>query len=298
MKIPNLILISFLLFSLNTYACEEEKEKSDCSKGSEYTWNPSSKNTPVNLNRFYELDGLINEQYENGNYLETKELIKEYLELALIYNNNWNYGNAIHDANRILGLISYKEGKIDEATRHLIKSSESTGSPQLDTFGPEMNLANLLLKEGKIEEVKTYLTGITKFWDMDNGAVEGWLKQIEAGEIPELNRFGADRVTWWQKLINWLGLLWPLIAVIGIYFKYKDILVHWKFISTSMVGAYLAMVAGGFVSGLIMIPLIETVSTSLITFLLITITFVFQFLLPLALIYWFSTLKFFHGKGS
>ena len=65
MKILNLILISFLLFSLNAYTCDEEKEKPDCSKSSEYSWNPSSKNTSNDLNRFYELDGLIKEQYEN-----------------------------------------------------------------------------------------------------------------------------------------------------------------------------------------------------------------------------------------
>jgi len=58
------------------------------------------------------------------------ELGAEYLELANTYRCNWNYGNAVHDANRYLGLISLKKGDTDAAVVYLREAGKSTGSPQ------------------------------------------------------------------------------------------------------------------------------------------------------------------------
>ncbi|MFK5951384.1 MAG: hypothetical protein QM500_21730 [Methylococcales bacterium] len=298
MKRIHILLIILTLFTFNSYACEEEKKKPDCTKDSEFIWNPSNQNTTLRLNRFYELDKLINEQFQNGNYIKSKELISEYLSLAEVYNNNWNYGNAIHDANRILGLIHYNQRQVDIAAEYLIKSSQSTGSPQLNTFGPEMDLANLLLQDGRVEEVEVYLNGIKKFWKMDSGVVNNWLQQISKGGKPKLNRFGSHHMTWWQEAINWFGLLWPLIAAVAIYFKYRNVLLHWKFIPASIVIAYVTMIIGGIFSNLLMVPLIEVVSTSFITVVLVVVTFISQFILPVAIIYWFSKLEFCHAKNS
>ena len=109
--------------------------------------------------------------------------------MAEIYRCNWNYGNAIHEANRILGLISLDEMDIEAAASFLIEAGKSPGSPQLDTFGPELDLANELLKAGRSEAVIAYLNGIRQFWEGNEKRVDKWLLKIEKGEKPHLKRF-------------------------------------------------------------------------------------------------------------
>lgn len=282
------------LLSFNNYACDEEKSKPDCSNS---TWNPSNDNTSASLKRFYVLEELINKHFINGDFIKARKLANEYLVMASIHNENWNYGNAIYDANRILGLMSLKEGKIEEATNFLLKSSESTGSPQLDTFGPDLELANLLLKEGKTEEIKIYLANIKQFWEMDNGVVQEWLQQIELGESPELNRFGKHLISWKLRLFIWFSLFWPLLVTIGIYIKFHKILIHWKFITTAIIGSYLTMIAGSFLSRLILGSLFETISSSSIIYFSVFFTII-QFFLPLAFVYLLSKLHFLRKKSN
>jgi hypothetical protein len=105
------------------------------------------------LARFYQLGDEVQATYERANDVGVAERAKEWLELAVVYRCNWNYGNAIHDANRYLGLASLRAGKVDEAANFLVLASKSTGSPQLDTFGPELDLADALLKRGKTQAV-------------------------------------------------------------------------------------------------------------------------------------------------
>ena len=126
------------------------------------------------MQRFYSLEELITESYSSNDYESAKELISEYLELAGEYRCNWNFGNAIHDANRILGLISLRNGEIDEAAAYLLEAGKSSGSPQLDSFGPDLDLASELQKLGKSDEVLIYLNDIASFWVMNNGIVDNW----------------------------------------------------------------------------------------------------------------------------
>ncbi|MCG7911537.1 MAG: RNA polymerase subunit sigma-24, partial [Candidatus Thiodiazotropha taylori] len=71
----------------------------------------------------------------------------------------------------------------------LVLAGQSTGSPQLDSFGPDLKLANVLLKKGQREAVAKYLSGVKRFWEMDEGRIDSWLKDIEAGKTPKLSRF-------------------------------------------------------------------------------------------------------------
>jgi len=176
------------------------------------SWNPENRFVTDRLGRFYSLDTLIKQAYDAGDFETAAKRAGEYLDLAAIYRCNWNYGNAIHDANRYLGLMSLKRGESEAASACLIEASRSRGSPQLDSFGPDMDLANALLKEGRFEPVKQYLKGIKTFWKMDNGQVDDWLGSIDRGEQPELDRFrkkpGAMELT-----IVWITIAWPFAVV-------------------------------------------------------------------------------------
>jgi len=183
-----LLIISILVFSETVYSQEDKKANTSIKRISEYSWNPSDADTSPRLMRFYTLGELIRQHYDDQNFESLLGLIDEYLRLADVYKNNWNYGNATHDGNRILGLVSYHQGDIDGAASYLVDAGESTGSPQLDSFGPNFDLADLLLRKGKTEEVKAYLRGVGKFWERDEGLVDEWIVAIEHGKRPRLHR--------------------------------------------------------------------------------------------------------------
>lgn len=257
-----LLVLTGVAYSSASLACEESLPCEKCAKESEYSWNPNNRYVTARLNRFYSLDDKITEAYEVNDFDQSKALLAEYLELADIYRCNWNYGNAIHDANRILGLISLKDGNIDEAVKYLLASGKSTGSPQLDTFGPELDLANELLKLGKKEEVKAYLLDISSFWEMDDGSVDRWVKEIANGELPELNRFSGE-FGFWQQLMVWISLVWPiLITALLLYVFRAKINRKWVFGITGIATGYAAMFIVSWVSTPILALIIDELGNS------------------------------------
>ena len=63
--------------------------------------------------------------------------------------NDWNYGNAIEDANQVLGRIALSKDEVAEAKKRLLASAGSHGSPQLNSFGPDFRLARELAEKGE-----------------------------------------------------------------------------------------------------------------------------------------------------
>ena len=97
----------------------------------------------------------------------------------------WDRGNRIHAANTILGKIALNEGDIDKAKDHLIAAGRCGGSPQLDSFGPDMSLATELLEKGEKDAVVKYLELCGGFWNKN--ATDLWISEIRAGRPVDLN---------------------------------------------------------------------------------------------------------------
>lgn len=223
-------------------ACDATIPCDKCVAESEMSWNPENRFVTGRLQRFYSLDDLIGKAYAAGDFAAVSNLTAEYLALAAVYRCNWNYGNAIHDANRFLGLVSVKHGDVELASQYLLKAGKSTGSPQLDTFGPELDLANELLKQGAVEPVKEYLRDIKRFWRLDQGQVAKWLASIDKGERPELNRFAAMQPGAAQIALFWLVLAWPVLVVAGVLYLLKSqILRKLTFGALGLLCGYLAL---------------------------------------------------------
>lgn len=191
-----------------------------CDKGapqSEFSWNPPNSLVTPRLARFYRVGDEVQAAYERANDVDLAERAKEWLDLAGVYRCNWNYGNAIHDANSYLGLASLRAGRVDEAASFLLLASKSTGSPQLDSFGPELDLADALLKRGRTREVTEYLQGIHQFWSMDDGRVERWIVEINKGERPDLERFTVTPSPW-ETALDWLIAALPAVLTLTLLY--------------------------------------------------------------------------------
>ena len=117
--------------------------------------------------------------------------------------SSWNYGNVVYDANQILGLAALRRGNVSAAKSYLLAAGRTPGSPQLDSFGPDMTLAQMLLAQGQKQTVLTFLDLVAKFWatpkpgmerfsalSARNGAqLHKWERQIRAGKAASLDRF-------------------------------------------------------------------------------------------------------------
>lgn len=245
------LLFAISLFtSISLFACDENIACDKCAKDSEFSWNPNNQFVTARLNRFYNLDDKITEAYQANDFGKVQELAKENLELAEVYRCNWNFGNAIHNTNRVLGLVSLKSGDFDTAADYLLKAGKSTGSPQLNTFGPELDLANELLQLGKVVAVKAYLKDIKSFWEMNDGQVDTWLAEIEKGEKPQLDRFTGNNPGPLLKVLFWLGMAWPfIVSVTFLYAQRKRIARRLLFFVIAVPSGYAVIYVGILIFG-------------------------------------------------
>lgn len=122
---------------------------------------------------------------------EAKERAEELLGVAEEFKGDWNYGNAIHHANLVLGRLKLLDGDNDGAKEKLKKAGQTPGSPQINSFGPNMTLAKELLVKGEKDAVLKYLEDVKKFWKSPNAQpkLTEWKRQVEEGKTPN---FGAN----------------------------------------------------------------------------------------------------------
>ncbi len=124
-----------------------------------------------------------------GKYDRAKYFADKLLKLSIIYKDDWNYGNAVHDGNTVLGMLALKSGDLKSAKLYLLKAGNTPGSPQMFSFGPEMMLAQALLENGEKKVVIEYLNLCKKFWIKDKGRLDSWIAAINGGGMPY---FGAN----------------------------------------------------------------------------------------------------------
>lgn len=139
--------------------------------------------------RFCALNRAAKTTLKAGETEEARKLAAELENLLPRYRNHWNFGNAVQDANQVLGRIALAEGNVAEAKKRLLASADSEGSPQMNSFGPNMQLAKELLAKGERDVVIQYFERCGKFWKMGADRLTAWTESVRKGESPE---FGAN----------------------------------------------------------------------------------------------------------
>jgi hypothetical protein len=153
-----------------------------------------------------DLRGKAESSLAAGDTATASRLARELLD-ANRDQESWNYGNEIHAGNQILGLAALQDGDIEAAKEYLRAAGRTPGSPQLNSFGPTMTLAQALLGRGERDAVLDYLDDVEKFWvpvksegnyllnfvrnhvnDSNRKKLEQWKEAIRTGEVPVLNR--------------------------------------------------------------------------------------------------------------
>jgi len=115
--------------------------------------------------RFYQLEDVAKAAFKAGDMKKAGAYAGELLNTAPGYAHDWNDGNAVYTGNTILGLVALRHGDIASARSYLLAAGKTPGSPQLDSFGPDLTLAGELVAHGEKDSVIAFLGSISKFWD-------------------------------------------------------------------------------------------------------------------------------------
>ena len=139
--------------------------------------------------RFHALSEAAKHSFAYGHIDEANSYARESLDLANRYRTNWDFGNAIHDANMVLGRIAVRDGRIHDGVQFLAEAGKTPGSPQLNSFGPNMSLARDLCEKGESAAVIDYMSNCKRFWKDHGGCLDVWINDVRGGRIP---RFGNN----------------------------------------------------------------------------------------------------------
>jgi len=133
---------------------------------------------------FYLLPIAANAAYNLRQFEDAEKLARRLLATAEEFKDNWNYGNALHSAHTVLGLLAIRRGDTQLAAEELRASGAVRGSPQLGSFGPTMRLAKELLMIGQTTAVLDYLEQCRVFWKSGGLWLSIWEKKIRRGAMP------------------------------------------------------------------------------------------------------------------
>jgi hypothetical protein len=147
--------------------------------------NASAQQAPDPAEHFYAMTKAAPAAFNKGDLAQAKIISQALLAEAELWPKSWNYGNAIHVANLVLGRVALAEGDMPEARKFLLAAGKSPGSPQLGSFGPDMAFAQDMLRKGETATVIAYLDLCSKFWKEKHSHAAEWKDQIANGQSPE-----------------------------------------------------------------------------------------------------------------
>jgi len=128
---------------------------------------------------------------ERGATEKARSLARQLLARADANREDWTYGNAIHQGHLVLGRVALAVGDIETAKEELLAAGRTPGSPQLDSFGPNMRLAKDLLEVGERDAVLRYFELCGTFWKLHRERLAAWTADVKEGRPPA---FGPNLV--------------------------------------------------------------------------------------------------------
>jgi len=122
--------------------------------------------------------------FDAGDLAKARTYAEEILAEA---GDQWGDGNKVHHGHLILGRIALRAGDVATAREHLLAAAKTSGSPSLNSFGPNMTLAKEFLEKGERQGVLEYFKLCANFWKNDK--LDTWATEVRAGKVPD---FGAN----------------------------------------------------------------------------------------------------------
>jgi hypothetical protein len=139
--------------------------------------------------RFSVMTELTRAQLEAGDLDAAQKTALHTLAMAEPLKSHWNYGNALHRSNLVLGTAALRAGAFEKANAYLLAAGRTPGSAVLNSFGPNMALALEIFLTGERATVIEFLRLCGAFWKSGGVKLAEWIATIENGGTPN---FGAN----------------------------------------------------------------------------------------------------------
>lgn len=138
--------------------------------------------------RILRLIALAKSAFDSKQFDEADKYATELLERIVPFDasqHTFPIGNAIHHGNLVLGRLALQSGDVNLAKEYLLAAGRTPGSPQLDSFGPNMMLAKELLERNEKAIVLEYFALCERFWKRHSETLVEWAHEVQAGRIPD-----------------------------------------------------------------------------------------------------------------
>lgn len=90
------------------------------------------------------------------------------------------------EGHRLLSEVALQRGDIGTAREELLAAGRTPGSPQLNSFGPNMTLAKGLLEAGERDVVLQHFDLCGVFWMSEfRGNLPFWTTDVREGRVPD-----------------------------------------------------------------------------------------------------------------
>ncbi|MEL6256917.1 MAG: hypothetical protein AAFR87_33275 [Bacteroidota bacterium] len=154
--------------------------------------------TVYTLNRVRELEDQVIPLLDEGNYEQAEEVLSDlegiidtYIYQPKFFPNKSLMSVAKHKLHTGKGRLALLDNQLEEAKEHLLSSAKVSGAPTLNSFGPNMSLAQKLLEQDEDEVVLSYFELCGEFWLSAPHSVPEWKEAIAKGEMPD---FGPNLI--------------------------------------------------------------------------------------------------------
>jgi len=162
-----------------------------CGKGTSQSSNERLKIALARLNaasgeaRFRALGDAAKASFDAGNIEDARKYAQELMTMLPDFQQDYDYGRAMHDANIVLGRIAVREDHLEDAKRYLLQSGQTPGTPAMMNYGPNLSLAKDLLDKGEKQVVLDYLEHCGSFWRFSGGRLDRLKRDISEGKKPD-----------------------------------------------------------------------------------------------------------------
>ena len=131
------------------------------------------------------LPRLMSMAWSKGSLDDAAAKARELLGLAARNPKDQNYGDAVFEANIMLGKAALRHGDKRASARYLLAAAETPGSERLRRGGIQMNLPRALVDWGERDAVAQFLERMAPKTDRAKD-FQDWAAQIRKGINPNM----------------------------------------------------------------------------------------------------------------
>jgi hypothetical protein len=130
--------------------------------------------------------------FDAGEYDKAERYATQLLTLSAQRPAYASPGLGVFFGNMIIGRVALRRDKnVALAKASLLAAGRSSGSPTLNSFGPNMSLARDLIEAGERDVVLEYFALCRSFWKLGQQKLDAWTAMVKGGGMPD---FGANLV--------------------------------------------------------------------------------------------------------